>query len=95
MPDNVPHYTNLCLAYHNTFTKVQSGLHSPPRTPHIYPLPCTNAPFVAAAAAAAAVPAAPSIGMVAGHSNYSFRNTRLFDRNPTTWVPQAPMRNGE
>ena len=46
--------------------------------------------------AAAAVPAAPSVGMVAaGHSNYSFRNNRLFERNPTTWVPQAPMRNGK
>merc|ERR1719229_473132 len=45
---------------------------------------------------AAPVPAAPSMGMASssGHSssNYSFRNN-MFDRNPTTWVPQAPMRN--
>ena len=55
---------------------------------------CPNAPFVAAAVPA--VPAAPSMGMVASSSNnYSFRNNRLFERNPTTWVPQAPMRNGK
>lgn len=27
-------------------------------------------------------------------SGYAFRN-RPFERNPTTWVPTAPMRNGE
>ena len=79
------------LPQHFHQSAIRTALSSP-HTTHVYPLPCTNAPFVAAAAA---VPAAPSIGMVAGHSNYSFRNTRLFDRNPTTWVPQAPMRNGE
>ena len=27
-------------------------------------------------------------------SGFAFRN-RPFERNPTTWVPTAPMRNGE
>ena len=32
-----------------------------------------------------------------GHSQIQdprLRNTRPFERNPTTWVPPAPMRNG-
>ena len=35
------------------------------------------------------------VGQQGNVNAYSFRNNRLFDRNPTTWVPQAPMRNGK
>ena len=31
-----------------------------------------------------------------GYAGAGFaRNGRPFERNPTTWVPQAPLRNGE
>ena len=29
-----------------------------------------------------------------GYGPGAFRNSRPFERNPTTWVPPAPMRNG-
>lgn len=33
-------------------------------------------------------------GVGAAYGIGAFRNGRPFDRNPTTWVPQAPLRNG-
>ena len=81
--------------------KCNQGLHFPLPLAHFkhkqrssLSSPMHKCPFLAAAP----VPAAPSMGMASssGHSssNYSFRNN-MFDRNPTTWVPQAPMRNGK
>ena len=29
-----------------------------------------------------------------GYAPGAVRNSRPFERNPTTWVPPAPMRNG-
>ena len=29
-----------------------------------------------------------------GYGPGAFRNSRPFERNPTTWVPPAPTRNG-
>ena len=31
---------------------------------------------------------------IGGYGPSAYRNSRPFERNPTTWVPPAPMRNG-
>ena len=65
--------------------------------PILYPplsVPHHLHPAAAHAHAAAAAAAAAANGGKMGNG-YTFRSSRPFERNPTTWVPQAPMRNGK